>query len=142
MPFNSFKDDEKTIEVGKMATLMRLFKYLLAYKKQIIGVLFIMGFCVVVNLLNPLIMESAVDDYISKGNFRGLGRLIVFAVVLNILMVLGIKLRMYVMAKVCNSILVTIRQELYTISRRLTSSFLTAALQEKSWRVLSGISIL
>ena len=30
MPFNSFKDDEKTIEVGKMATLMRLFKYLLA----------------------------------------------------------------------------------------------------------------
>lgn len=33
MPFNSFKDDEKTIEVGKMATLMRLFKYLLAYKK-------------------------------------------------------------------------------------------------------------
>lgn len=30
-----------------------------------------MGFCVVVNLLNPLIMESAVDDYISKGNFRG-----------------------------------------------------------------------
>ena len=40
MPFNSFKDDEKTIEVGKMATLMRLFKYLLAYKKQIIGVLY------------------------------------------------------------------------------------------------------
>ena len=63
-----------------------------------------MGFCVVVNLLNPLIMESAVDDYISKGNFRGLGQLIGFAVILNILMVLGIKLRMYVMAKVCNSI--------------------------------------
>ena len=123
MPFNSFKDDEKTIEVGKMATLMRLFKYLLAYKKQIIGVLFIMGFCVVVNLLNPLIMESAVDDYISKGNFRGLGRLIVFAVVLNILMVLGIKLRMYVMAKVCNSILVTIRQELYTHIQTLDFQF-------------------
>ena len=102
---------------------MRLFKYLLAYKKQIIGVLFIMGFCVVVNLLNPLIMESAVDDYISKGNFRGLGRLIVFAVVLNILMVLGIKLRMYVMAKVCNSILVTIRQELYTHIQTLDFQF-------------------
>ena len=110
-----------------MATLMRLFKYLLAYKKQIIGVLFIMGFCVVVNLLNPLIMESAVDDYISKGNFRGLGRLIVFAVVLNILMVLGIKLRMYVMAKVCNSILVTIRQELYTHIQTLDFQFFDIA---------------
>ena len=57
MPVNSYRDDEKTIEVGKMATLGRLFKYLLAYKLQIVGVLFIMGFCVVVTLLNPLIME-------------------------------------------------------------------------------------
>ena len=56
-------------------------------------------------------------------NFRGLGRLIVFAVVLNILMVLGIKLRMYVMAKVCNSILVTIRQELYTHIQTLDFQF-------------------
>ena len=44
MPVNSYRDDEKTIEVGKMATLGRLFKYLLAYKLQIVGVLFIMGF--------------------------------------------------------------------------------------------------
>jgi len=36
MPVNSYKDDEKTIEVGKLATLGRLFKYLLAYKSQIV----------------------------------------------------------------------------------------------------------
>ena len=123
MPVNSYRDDEKTIEVGKMATLGRLFKYLLAYKLQIVGVLFIMGFCVVVTLLNPLIMESAVDDYITAGNFTGLGRLILFAIVLNLIMVLGIKLRMYVMAKVCNSILVTIRQELYTHIQTLDFQF-------------------
>ena len=123
MPVNSYRDDEKTIEVGKMATLGRLFKYLLAYKLQIVGVLFIMGFCVVVTLLNPLIMESAVDDYITAGDFTGLGRLILFAIVLNLIMVLGIKLRMYVMAKVCNSILVTIRQELYTHIQTLDFQF-------------------
>lgn len=38
-------------------------------------------------------------------------------------MVLGIKLRMYVMAKVCNSILVTIRQELYTHIQTLDFQF-------------------
>ena len=123
MPVNSYKDDEKTIEVGKLATLGRLFKYLLAYKSQIVGVLFIMGFCVVVTLLNPLIMESAVDDYITGGDFTGLGRLILFAIVLNLIMVLGIKLRMYVMAKVCNSILVTIRQELYSHIQTLDFQF-------------------
>ena len=82
-----------------------------------------MGFCVVVNLLNPLIMEAAVDDYISIGNFSGLFRLILFAVVINLLMVAGIKIRMYVMAKVCNSILVTIRQELYVHIQTLDFQF-------------------
>ena len=123
MAFNSYKKDENTITAGKAATLFRLFSYLLSYKKQIIGVLFIMGFCVVVNLLNPLIMEAAVDDYISAGDFRGLLRLILFAVVINLLMVAGIKIRMYVMAKVCNSILVTIRQELYVHIQTLDFQF-------------------
>ena len=123
MAFNSYKKDENTVTAGKAATLSRLFSYLLSYKKQIIGVLFIMGFCVVVNLLNPLIMEAAVDDYISAGDFRGLLRLILFAVVINLLMVAGIKIRMYVMAKVCNSILVTIRQELYVHIQTLDFQF-------------------
>ena len=82
-----------------------------------------MGFCVVVNLLNPLIMEAAVDDYISIGNFSGLFQLILFAVIINLLMVAGIKIRMYVMAKVCNSILVTIRQELYVHIQTLDFQF-------------------
>ena len=123
MAFNSYKKDENTVTAGKAATLSRLFSYLLSYKKQIVGVLFIMGFCVVVNLLNPLIMEAAVDDYISAGNFPGLLRLILFAVVINLLMVAGIKIRMYVMAKVCNSILVTIRRELYVHIQTLDFQF-------------------
>lgn len=114
MPINSFKEDEQTAERGKMNTLLRLFSYLLAYKKTIAGVLLIMAFCVFVTLVNPLIMESAIDDYIAPGNFRGLLLLLSAAIALNVIMVLLIKLRMYVMAKVCNSILLTIRQDLYT----------------------------
>ena len=82
-----------------------------------------MAFCVVVSLLNPLIMEEAIDNYISRGDIPGLVRLIAFAAVLNLLMVGGIKLRMYIMAKVCNSILVTIRQELYTHIQTLDLQF-------------------
>ena len=44
MPINSFKEDERTVEQGKMKTLLRLFSYLLAYKKEILLVLFIMLF--------------------------------------------------------------------------------------------------
>lgn len=123
MPINSFKEDEQSVETGKMKTLLRLFSYLLTYKKEIIIVLFIMGFCVGVSLLNPLIIEAAIDNYIGVGNFRGLIRLIAFALILNVTMVMLIKLRMHIMNRVCNSILVTIRQELYTHIQTLDFHF-------------------
>lgn len=123
MGFNSYKDDEQSSQSSKWKTMKRLFSYLLAYRRTILLVLLIMAFCVFVSLLNPLFIEAAIDDYISKGNRRGLYRLIALAAVLNILMILGVKTRMYVMAKVCNSILVTIRQELYTHIQTLDFHF-------------------
>ena len=123
MAYNSYKDDESSVEVGKMKTLLRLFSYLLSYKKQIIGVLAIMAFCVCVTLLNPLIMEEAIDNRISAEDLPGLFSLLSFAVVLNILMILGVKLRMWIMAKLCNNILVTIRQQLYTHIQTLDFQF-------------------
>ena len=123
MSFNSYKEDEQVSSVSKSATLLRLFSYLLAYKKEIVLVLLIMAFCVMVSLINPLLLEEAVDTYIAVGDMAGLIRLILLALALNILMVGGIKLRMYIMAKVCNSILVTIRQELYTHIQTLDLQF-------------------
>lgn len=123
MSINSYKDDEKSREVGSIRTLLRLFSYLLTYKKQIAGVLCIMAFCVVVNLINPLIIESAIDDYIAAGDFKGLALLVLIALILNSIMVLLIKLRMHVMNKMCNSILVVIRQELYTHIQTLDFHF-------------------
>ena len=123
MSFNSYKEDEQVSSVSKSATLLRLFSYLLTYKMEIVLVLLIMAFCVMVSLINPLLLEEAVDTYIAVGDMAGLIRLILFALVLNVLMVGGIKLRMYIMAKVCNSILVTIRQELYTHIQTLDLQF-------------------
>lgn len=123
MAINATKDDEVSVKTGKMKTLLRLFRYLLAYKKEIIGVLFIMTISVSVSLINPLIVESAIDNYIGPGNYMGLIRLVIFAVTINIIFVFLLKLRMYIMAKVCNSVLVTIRQELYTHIQTLDFHF-------------------
>lgn len=123
MSFNSYKDDEVSTERSKTQTLKRLFSYLLAYKWQIILVLLIMGYGVAVSLVNPLIMESATDDYISQGDWQGLLRLLLFALAINLFLVVTVKLRMYIMAKVCNNILLTIRQELYTHIQKLDFAF-------------------
>lgn len=123
MPINSFKDDETHVEKNKRETLLRLFRYLLAYKKEIAGVLLVMIFVLVISLVNPLIMESAIDDYIAVSDYPGLFRLLGIALALNLLVILAVKVRMYVMAKVCNNILVTIRQELYTHIQTLDFHF-------------------
>lgn len=123
MPFNSYKEDEASVERSKAQTLKRLFSYLLAYRWQIAFVLLLMGYGVAVRLLNPLIMESATDDYISQGNWSGLCRLLFFALMINLFLVVTVKLQMYIMAKVCNKILLTIRQELYTHIQKLDFAF-------------------
>lgn len=123
MAVNSYKDDEKSVERSKAQTLKRLFSYLLAYRWRIVLVLLIMGYGVVVSLLNPLIMETAIDEHIAVGDIHGLYRLLLAALVLNLLLVVVIKLRMYIMAKVCNQILLTIRQELYTHIQKLDFHF-------------------
>ena len=123
MAVNSYKSDEQSVEKSKRETLKRLFRYLFQYKMQIIGVLLLMGYCVAVSLINPLIMETAVDTYIGGNDYRGLVKLIGVALAVNILVVFAVKLRMYVMAKVCNKILLTIRQELYTHIQTLDFKF-------------------
>ncbi len=123
MSFNSYKDDEQSTTRSKVQTLKRLLGYLFVYKWQVILVLAVMGYGVAVRLANPLIIESAIDDYIGQNNFKGLYRLLVIALAINLSLVVTVKLRMFIMAKVCNRILLTIRHELYTHIQKLDFAF-------------------
>ena len=65
MAYNSYKEDEQSVEKSKAQTLKRLFSYLLEYKWTIVFVLLLMGYCVAISLANPLIIEDAIDNYTS-----------------------------------------------------------------------------
>ena len=124
MAVNSYKDDEQMEkEKSKTATLKRLFSYLLAYKGQILIVLLLLLYGVVISLINPILIEDAIDVYIKNRNIPGLFRFIGIALIANVLVVVAMKVRMYIMAKVCNSILLTIRQQLYTHIQKLDFQF-------------------
>ena len=123
MAVNATKADEKLEGSSKKMTLLRLFRYLLVYKKSIAIVLFIMLGCVGITLVNPLIIEYAINVYIKNRDTQGLLRLGVVAVILNVSLIILIKLRMYIMSKLSNDVLVTIRQELYTHIQTLSFKF-------------------
>ena len=99
MSVNSFREDEEQKEVLKLDTLMRLYRYLLKYGKKIVIVLLIMCVTIAINLINPLIIERAVNVHIANKDMKGLMLLCLFGVGLNVINVAGIKLRMYMLAK-------------------------------------------
>lgn len=123
MAVNSFREDEYMENTDKKKILRRLFSYLLEYKIVLLLVLLCMGVTVAISLVNPLLIEEAIDHYIAESDFRGLIRLGIFALALNILFIILVKIRMYVMAVVSNKILLRIREDLYEHIQTLSFSF-------------------
>ena len=113
MSRNATKQDENLEQKSKAKTLARLFKYLFKYKGLIALVLVIMGISTGITIVNPLIIERAINVHIIGKSTDGLVKLCILAAVLNISLVILIKVRMYLMAKMSNEIVLKIRQQLY-----------------------------
>lgn len=123
MAVNSFREDEKLKATDAKRIAGRLFGYLKNYKKEIVVVLFAMTVTVGISLYNPIVIEEAIDNYVAKSDFNGLIRLAVFAVVLNLIYVLMVKVRMYVMSLISNKIILNIREEVYEHIQELSFTF-------------------
>lgn len=123
MAYNSVKEDEALTSVPKSVTLLRLFRYLTAYRGLIAVVLVIMAVSMAISIINPLLIERAINVHIFERDIPGLLKLCGLALVLNLILILLIKLRMYLMAKMSNDVLVRIRQELFEHIQTLSFQF-------------------
>ncbi|MCI8949976.1 MAG: ABC transporter ATP-binding protein [Lachnospiraceae bacterium] len=123
MAVNASRMDEEQIGISKKETLIRLFRYLFAYKKELILVLFIMAGTITISLITPLLMELAVNQYVADKDISGLFMIGAAALVLFLLFLAGTKIRMKIMASVSNNVLVTIRQQLYEHIQTLSFHF-------------------
>lgn len=123
MAASSIREDEEVSQVKKSVTIKRLLSYLFRYKKTITLVMFIMAYCVGISLINPLIIESAIDDHITPGDIRGMLILVFIALALNVGKVVLVKVRMYVMSQMTNSIIQNIREEVFTHLQTLGFKF-------------------
>ena len=123
MAVNSYREDEFMENTDKKKIFGRLFSYLLDYIGIVLVVLLCMCVTVAISLVNPLIIEKAIDVYIANSDFIGLMRLGLFALILNIIFIVMVKIRMYAMSVVSNKILLQIRQDLYEHIQTLSFSF-------------------
>ena len=123
MAVNAIRQDEEQKEVLKKDTLVRLYKYLLNFKKELIIVSLIMLVTLLINMVSPLIMEMAVNVYVAAGDVVGLLKLGVGAILLFIIFALGTRERMLIMSRLSNQVLLMIREELYAHIQTLSFHF-------------------
>ncbi|MBR3606133.1 MAG: ABC transporter ATP-binding protein [Lachnospiraceae bacterium] len=123
MAVNSYREDEVLENSDKKKHLLRLLSYLMEYKGNIFMVLLCMAVTVGISLVNPLIIERALDVHVAAKDVLGLMKLGIFALMLNLVYVFMVRIRLLVMAKVTNKILLTIRQDLYEHIQTLSFAF-------------------
>lgn len=123
MAVNSFREDEQMKNTQKKQIILRLFSYMNKYKLAVFGVLCCMGVTVAIKLINPLLIETAIDDHVAEDDMNGLMLIGLIAVIINVLYFILIKVRMYTMSVISNKILLDIRQELYEHIQKLSFKF-------------------
>lgn len=123
MAVNSFREDEQLQSTDAKRIVRRLFRYLAAYKGLVLLVLFAMIVTVGIELFNPILIESAIDKYVANLDFQGLGRLAVLAIGINIICIIMVIIRMYVMSYISNKIILSIREEVYEHIQQLSFTF-------------------
>ncbi len=123
MSVNSFREDEEQKQSIKIDVIARLLKYLLEYKKTIAAVLCVMAVTTAITLVNPLLVEYALDEEVYKGDLKGLLVVGAVALVINIIYLIGVRVRMKLMAVMSNKVLMTIRDQLYRHIQKLGFKF-------------------
>ncbi|WP_026486718.1 ABC transporter ATP-binding protein [Caldanaerobius polysaccharolyticus] len=116
-------DDEVLEKPFNRETFVRITGYLRPYLKSIALILSLIGITSAIGLLNPYLMKLSIDNYISKGNLKGLMVLVLIFLGLNGISLLCSRYRISLMSKVAKNILYQIRQDLFSHLQDLSIDF-------------------
>ena len=123
MPINIVREDEELRESLNITIIKRLLTYLRPYTGEVIKTLLLMAAVIVVELFNPQLMKLGIDKYIAEGDWKKLFVIGGIMVIVNVVAVVCSRLRMLIMGRVSNNIILTIRQQLYSHIQKLSFSF-------------------
>lgn len=123
MAVNTAREDERIRETPKSETLLRLYRYLFDYKKELAAVGGLLAVTLSITLATPLAIELAVDTYVANEDVKGLLALGAAALALFLIYTVCTKRWMTLMAQVANKVLLTIRSQLYSHLQTLSFHF-------------------
>lgn len=123
MESNSIKKDEEVMRRSKSEITLKLLEYLKPYKLKSFIVILLMIFVMISGIVNPLLLEVAIDKYIVNKDVNGLILIGSALIILNLAAWILSKVRWNMITSVTNNILVNIRHELYSHIQYLSFDF-------------------
>ncbi len=123
MAANSFREDENMQHTDMKKVFVRMLGYLKPHIGEIIPVLLSLGICVGINLISPLFMEYAIDVHVANKNIKGLLMIAGIIVALGLVYTVFVRIRIMMMNRIANKVLLDIRQELYEHVQTLSFTF-------------------
>ncbi|MBN1524795.1 MAG: ABC transporter ATP-binding protein [Spirochaetales bacterium] len=104
---------------NKKKVLSRLWKYLRKHTLSLAGVFLLIGVSSLREMLTPLIISIAIDDFIIPGNAAGLLNLVLLAAALFVGVAGATWLQQYIMVGVTQKTLLNLRQDLFSHMQKL-----------------------
>ncbi|WP_462391898.1 ABC transporter ATP-binding protein [Clostridium cadaveris] len=123
MARNSTNQDEKLEFHSRRYILKKLASYLKPFKGKVAIVILLMIFVTACGLINPYLLKMALDDFVPNSNIGGLVVIALGLMVVNLISLFAARIRIIMMSQVTNSILITIRHDLYSHIQKLSFSF-------------------
>ena len=120
---NRIIDDEELEKPFDKEQFKRLMGYMKPYGKQVIITLILMMVAAVCGLLGPYFLQVAIDDYIEVADYRGLTIITLLFLATNLINMVCMKQRVYIMSSVGQKILYRIRQDLFEHIQTLSFTF-------------------
>lgn len=116
-------DDEELEKPFDLDQFKRLMGYMKPYGKQIIITLILMMVAAVSGLLGPYFLQIAIDDYIEVADYKGLTIITLLFLATNLINMVCMRQRVYIMSSVGQKILYRIRQDLFEHIQTLSFTF-------------------
>ena len=114
MSVNRASADERKSEKSRKQTLLRLIKYMASYRKSTVIVIFLMMICSVIVVVLPFLAADAVDVRVPAGDLEGLLILTALYIALSLLWWILVRIRVRIMSRVSNSVVLQIRDEAFS----------------------------
>lgn len=120
---NNINKDEEVMRRSKSEITVKLLSYLKPYKLKSFVVVLLMLFIMMCEIVNPLLLKVAIDNYVVNKNVNGMILIGVSLLSLNLVAWGLSRLRWKMITSVTNNILVNIRHELYSHIQYLSFDF-------------------